>query len=272
MTIPTDLPPQAGGPPAGVPCWIDLLTSDADTSRAFYCDLFGWTAGEASAEFGGYFMFFRDGEPVAGAMPGQPGVDVMTQWGIYLRVDDARKPLDSAVAAGAQLRQPAVDIADLGTSAVIDDPGGARIGLWQVNTFPGFGSVRAQPGAAAWAELHTRNYDEAIAFYRDVFGWDVHTAGDTPEFRYSTLGPSDNAYGGIMDAAGFLPPDSPAQWSVYFGAGEVDARLERAVELGGSVIMPAEDTPYGRLATAADPTGAQFKLIGRTAAQQQAGN
>jgi hypothetical protein len=25
--------------------------------------------------------------------------------------------------------------------------------------------------------------------------------------------------------------------------------------------MPAEDTPYGRLAEAADPTGAHFKLV-----------
>jgi predicted enzyme related to lactoylglutathione lyase len=262
MTTPTDLP-------AGAPCWIDLLTSNVDRSRAFYCDLFGWTAGEGSAEFGGYFMFFRDGQPVAGAMPGQPGVDVLDQWGIYLRVDDAHKTLDAATAAGAQVRQPAVDIADLGTSAVIDDPNGARIGLWQVDTFPGFGGVRAAEGVPAWAELHTRNYDDAVAFYRDVFGWDVHTAADTPEFRYSTLGPDHKAQGGIMDAAGFLPADSPAVWSVYFGAGEdVDARLARAVELGGSVLMPAEDTPYGRLATAVDPTGAQFKLIGRTAAQR----
>jgi predicted enzyme related to lactoylglutathione lyase len=213
-------------------------------------------------------MFFREWQPVAGAMPGQPGVDVMDQWGIYLRVDDAHKALDAAVSAGAHVRQPAVDIADLGTSAVIDDPGGARIGLWQVNTFGGFGGVREGAGMPAWAELHTRNYDQAIAFYRDVFGWDVHSAGDTPEFRYSTLGPGDNAYGGIMDAAAFLPPDAPARWSVYFGAGDVDTRLACAVELGGSVVTPAEDTPYGRLATATDPNGAQFKLIGRTAAQR----
>jgi predicted enzyme related to lactoylglutathione lyase len=259
--------------PAGVPCWIDLLTSDAERSRDFYCGLFDWTAGEPSDEFGGYFMFFNDGQPVAGAMTGPPGADVVDQWGIYLRVDDVHKTLDAALAAGSTVRAPAVQIADLGTSAVIADPNGAQIGLWQVDTFPGFGSVREQTGAAAWAELHTRNYDDAVAFYRDVFGWDVHTAGDTPEFRYSTLGPADNAYGGIMDAAGFLPPDAPAMWSVYFGAGDdVDARLARAVELGGSVVMPAEDTPYGRLATATDPTGAQFKLIGRTAAQRQAGN
>ena len=33
------------------------------------------------------------------------------------------------------------------------------------------------------------------------------------------------------------------------------------VALGGEVLMGAEETPYGRLATAADPTGAVFKLV-----------
>jgi hypothetical protein len=49
---------------------------------------------------------------------------------------------------------------------------------------------------------------------------------------------------------------------VYFRTDDADASIARARELGGSVIQPAEDTPYGRLATLADPTGAAFKLIG----------
>ena len=39
------------------------------------------------------------------------------------------------------------------------------------------------------------------------------------------------------------------------------ASLAKVVELGGSVTQPAEDTPYGRLAGAVDPTGAPFKLM-----------
>ena len=35
----------------------------------------------------------------------------------------------------------------------------------------------------------------------------------------------------------------------------------KTIELGGAVVAPAEDTPYGRLATATDATGAQFKLV-----------
>ncbi|MDQ6614274.1 MAG: VOC family protein, partial [Actinomycetota bacterium] len=30
--------------PIGAPCWVDLMTSDTERSRAFYCELFGWTA------------------------------------------------------------------------------------------------------------------------------------------------------------------------------------------------------------------------------------
>jgi predicted enzyme related to lactoylglutathione lyase len=43
---------------------------------------------------------------------------------------------------------------------------------------------------------------------------------------------------------------------------DTDAALARIGELGGATVMPAEDTPHGRLATASDPTGALFKLVG----------
>lgn len=52
--------------PNGAPCWIDLLTSGSEGATRFYTELFGWTAGEGSPEFGGYFMFMKDGVPVAG--------------------------------------------------------------------------------------------------------------------------------------------------------------------------------------------------------------
>ncbi|MGI8760392.1 MAG: VOC family protein [Jatrophihabitantaceae bacterium] len=247
--------------PAGAPCWIDLLSSDTQRIREFYGSLFGWTAGEASPEFGGYFMFFKDGVPVAGAMGRMPGMDLPDQWGIYLAVEDARKSVEAALASGASLRDQVMDVADLGTSAVIEDPGGATIGLWQAKSFGGFG-VSAQDGTPGWFELHTRSYEQAVAFYRDVLGWDTHTQSDTPEFRYTTLGADQHARAGIMDASGMLPPETPSHWSVYFAADDTDATLARATELGASVVRPAEDTPYGRLAVAADPTGAQFKLVG----------
>ncbi|MDQ2754168.1 MAG: hypothetical protein M3R71_01315 [Actinomycetota bacterium] len=58
-----------------------------------------------------------------------------------------------------------------------------------------------------------------------------------------------------------LPEGSGGQWSIYFGTENTDASLVKVTELGGSIVLPAEDTPYGRLAEVADPTGAHFKLV-----------
>jgi predicted enzyme related to lactoylglutathione lyase len=64
-----------------------------------------------------------------------------------------------------------------------------------------------------------------------------------------------------MDASGFLPDGAPASWNVYFSTDDADKTLAQVTELGGSIVIPAEDTPYGRLATATDPTGAVFRIV-----------
>lgn len=245
--------------PIGAPCWVDLMTSDAERSRAFYSELFGWTAEEPNPEFGGYFNFAKDGVRVAGGMPNQQA-GMPDVWSVYLATDDAAKTLELAAANGGQVLVQAMPVADLGIMGFVTDSGGAHIGLWQPGLHKGFGNV-AEAGAPSWFELHTRDYAAAVDFYRNVFHWDTNVEGDTPEFRYTTMKHGEDRYAGVMDASGFLPEGVPAHWAVYFGVDDADAALAKIVALGGSIVMPAEDTPYGRLATAADPTGAQFKLV-----------
>ncbi|GEL16708.1 VOC family protein [Pseudonocardia asaccharolytica] len=247
--------------PVGAPCWVDLTSSDVGRSRAFYCELFGWTAEEPAEKFGGYFSFLKDGILVAGCMARQPGEQAPDLWSVYLATDDARKTLEAAASSGGEVHVDAMPVGDLGTMALITDVGGAWIGLWQPGRHQGF-RVLDEPGAPSWFELHTRAYEATIGFYRNVFGWDTHAVSDTPEFRYTTLRQGESWLAGIMDASGTLPEGVPAHWSVYFGVDDTDAALAKAVELGGSIVVPAQDTPYGRLAAAIDPTGAQFKLVG----------
>jgi hypothetical protein len=64
-----------------------------------------------------------------------------------------------------------------------------------------------------------------------------------------------------MDASGFLPDGAPASWNIYFSVEDADKALGQVEQLGGGVVIPAEDTPYGRLATATDPTGAVFRIV-----------
>ncbi|MGI8985124.1 MAG: VOC family protein [Acidimicrobiales bacterium] len=252
--------PTRESAPNGAPCWVDLMTSDVGRARDFYTQLLGWTAGDADEAFGGYFMFSKDGVAVAGGGPVMPGAGAADIWSIYLATDDAEKTVEAASANGAQVVAPAMAVGDLGTMAVVVDPTGAAIGMWQPNSFHGMGVI-AEPGAPAWFELFTRDFQDATSFYRTVFGWDVRSMDDTDEFRYSTANDGDTMLAGVMDASRFLPEGVPAHWSVYFAVDDTDAAVARVTELGGSISQPAQDTPYGRMAAGADPMGANFKLI-----------
>jgi predicted enzyme related to lactoylglutathione lyase len=248
--------------PAGAPTWIDLLTCDPERARQFYPGLFGWTAGEASPEFGGYFMFFAGGQPVAGCMPNRPDSGVADCWTVYLATDNVKALTERALARGGALREGPIDIADLGTEAVLTDAAGARIGAWQAGQFAGFAEQPAEAGRPAYFELLTRDYPGALGFYADVFGWEGTVMGDSPEFRLTALVDGEQTLAGIMDASAFLEAGQPDQWVVYVRVADTDAALAAVTRLGGAVVDPAVDTPYGRLAVVTDPAGARFKLVG----------
>jgi len=250
--------PARENAPLGSPIWVDLMTSDTDGARSFYGELFGWECAEPNADFGGYANFSKDGDLMGGLMAKQEEA-MPDVWTIYLEVADAEKTVAQATDRGLGVIVPAMAVGDLGTMAVVIDPSGAAIGMWQPGTHTGFGRWM-EDGTPGWFELHTRGYDEVIPFYQDVFGWETNTEGDGPDFRYTTEVVGETQYAGIMDASGFLPEGVPSNWSVYFHVDDVDAAIAKVVELGGAVVMPAEDTPYGRLATVTDPTGALFRL------------
>ena len=247
--------------PSGAPCWTDLWTSDVEASRAFYAGLFGWEAQEANPEFGGYFLFTRDGAPIAGAMGDMGDMKANDRWQIYLATDDADATAKAAEASGGQIISPPMAVADLGTQVILVDPTGANVGAWQPATFPGFVAWK-EFGAPDWFELLTRDHAKAVEFYRSVFDWQTRTEADTDEFRYTVMiDPSgEGELAGIMDASAFLPEGVPGSWSVYWSVDDVATSVARVKELGGGVQRDTEETPYGTIATVTDPAGAPFKL------------
>ena len=243
---------------AGSPIWLELLTSDAAKSIAFYDTLFGWSAEQMGPDFGNYINFARNGTRVTGGMhnPGDGHPDV---WAVYLQTDNAEQTAADAAAHGGAVIVPAMPVMELGIMAVMTDAGKAAIGAWQPGTHTGY-ATHGEPGAPAWFELMTRDFAAAIAFYTDVFKWKTTTMSDTDEFRYATLGEGATAAAGVMDASGLLPEGVPAHWAVYFEVADTDAACTKIVDLGGTVLDAPQDTPFGRNATVADPTGAMFKI------------
>ena len=246
--------------PPGAPCWADLWTTDVPGSRRFYSLLFGWEALEPSPEFGGYWMFARSGAPTAGGMGSMGDMAANDTWKPYFCTRDIEASLHKAEASGATVHAGAMPVADLGVQAVLADPAGAVFGLWQAGSFEGF-RILGEAASPSWFELHTREHAEEVAFYRDLFGYEITPVGDSDQFRYCTFRSpgSKEDLGGIMDSSAW-PQAGGDHWDIYWHVDDAAASAARVEELGGSILQGPDPSPYGVLVLCADPAGAQFKL------------
>jgi uncharacterized protein len=246
----------------GAPCWMELSTSDGEKAEAFYGDLFGWSAFDTGADFGHYTIMSKGEDRIAGMMPKGDGEQGLPDaWTIYFAVDDARVTAEAARSAGGQVVFDPMEVRDQGTMAVLTDPAGAFFGLWQPNVHTGF-DINNEHGAPAWFELLTHDFAGAGDFYGTTLGVELADAdfgAGGPAYKTINVGGEERA--GIMDAANVLPEGVPSNWLIYFGVDDTDAAALKAVELGGSVLAPAADTPHGRFALLGDPTGAAFAVI-----------
>lgn len=245
--------------PLGAPTWIDLATSDLARAREFYGAVFGWTFEDSGAEYGGYVTALVDGRPVAGLMANDPQWNAPDGWTTYLHTADIDATIEAVVAAGGASCSGAMDVPAKGRMAMVGDRARGMLGLWQPGGHTGF-EVVGVAGTPVWHQLTTRDYANAIDFYRSVFGWEMKVEADSPEFRYSNAIFGGEPLLGVMDGDNMLPAGTPSTWSAFLGAEDVDKTVEVITANGGTVIRAAEDTPYGRLAAVTDPTGAAFNL------------
>ncbi|MEX0172071.1 VOC family protein [Streptomyces sp. LMG1-1-1.1] len=249
----------------GTPCWIDLMAPDQQAAIDFYCDLFGWQGEVGPEETGGYAVCTLKGRPVAGIMkamnPDGTVPDLMppTMWTTYLSTDDIESTVKSVTEAHGTVMMGPADVMDLGRMAVIADPAGAVVGLWQAGTFGGAGIVN-EHGALIWNELVTGDLPAASAFYSAILPVSTARSEMPGGEGYVEFKVAGRAVGGMMDLAA-MPPGVPPHWQPYFHVDSVDDIQAAAVRAGASVLAPAFDMAAGRMAVLADPQGGAFSLI-----------
>jgi hypothetical protein len=245
----------------GVPSWVDLSTPDIAKASEFYSALFGWNVPPGPPEAGGYAIAELRGRPVAGIGPQMnPGPPV---WATYVNVDDADAVVAKAGAAGGTPFMEPMDVMDVGRMAFFADPQGAAIGVWQPKSHAGAGIVN-EPGTLTWNELVTTDTDAAASFYGAVFGWGAITHGEGVG-AYTEFQVDGRSIAGMMAKTPEMPAEMPAYWGVYFSVAGADATVQRAGELGATVMMPPRDIEPGRFAILIDPTGAIFSILEPTA-------
>ena len=245
--------------PAGTPSWVDVSVDDVPKAVAFYEALFGWDIQVGGPEVGGYAIAHKDGQIVAGIGPKMGPAEAPAAWTTYLATDDADETAAKIKGAGGQLLAEPMDVMEEGRMAIAMDPSGAAFGIWQGEHTTGIG-VANEPGTLTWNEDMSRDFEGSKAFYHDVFGYDYQDmSGDG--FKYAMLMLDGHEVGGIGEYPEGTPAEVPAAWGAYFMVEDTDAAMAKAVELGGSVVRPAADTPYGRMGTVTDDHGAVFSVM-----------
>lgn len=252
--------------PNGLFGWADLVTTDVDAAKAFYGGLFGWDFEDIPTPMGSsYTMCSLDGATVAGIGPQPPGMaeqGVPSMWNSYVLVEDLDATCAAVSAAGGAVVMPAMDVMTAGRMAMVADPSGAVVGLWQPVDHQG-ADVFNIAGALTWNELETRDLDAALPFYTELFGW-TFDDGESPGYnviQLATKEGDDKSNGGAMVMPEGVPDESPNFWAVYFAVDECEQAVDKAVGLGGINVVPTMAIGPGKFAGIQDPTGG-FVFLG----------
>jgi uncharacterized protein len=106
------------------------------------------------------------------------------------------------------------------------------------------------PHPVIHAEIRSKNPDATREFFADLFGWKVASEGAFPGYTFIDTGVEGGTYVAIS-------PRQTAEDEVLFfvGVEDVAATLAKAVELGGSIIQPAQTVPGTSFGVFADAQG-----------------
>ena len=244
--------------PQGTFSWLDLSTDDHEGAKRFYSELFGWEIEDMPAgDDMTYSMARIDGKDVAAVFKGDGTLPV--HWNSYVTVDDLDAWPEKVKAAGGEVMAEPFDVMDAGRMAVIQDPTGAFLNLWEAKENIGAGLVNV-PGALTWNDLNTSDPEKAMEFYGELFGWDFQKVPDDAT-EYWVIMNGGRSNGGVRPIDNSQPGEVPAHWLPYFACSDVEEARAKVEALGGRTFFGPMQVPQGSFAVVGDPQGGAFALF-----------
>lgn len=111
--------------------YLELHSNDAGRAKAFYAELFGWKTSDVPVPGLGHYTEIDTQEgPPAGLMP-QQQAGAQSAWLPYVAVPKLDEAVARAQKLGGQLLTPRAEVKDVGWFAVVKDPSGASLGLFE---------------------------------------------------------------------------------------------------------------------------------------------
>lgn len=243
--------------------WYELITTDVAGAKAFYTDVVGWGAQDASTSALAYTLFTSEGAPVGGLMDLPEDARKMgatPRWMGYVDVSDVDATADRIKRLGGAVYVPPTD-SNIGRISVVADPQTTTFGLIKgLKPDQGRPADLDKPGRVGWHELLAADWEKAFAFYGELFGWQKMGANSDPVDTYQLFSVGGETIGGMFTKR---PEDPVPFWLFYFNVADIDVATERVKTGGGQVFKGPLELPSGSwIARCRDPQGGAFALQG----------
>jgi predicted enzyme related to lactoylglutathione lyase len=184
------------------------------------------------------------------------------RWIGYVGVDDVDAAADRIKRLGGAVLFPPTDIPDIGRLAVVADPQSATLGLFKwLKPGQQQPAELAKPGRVGWHELLAANWEKALAFYSELFGWQKGIVEIDAMGTYQLFSAGGRMIGGMFTKP---PMVQVPFWLYYFDVDDIDAAAKRVMAGGGHILEGLVEGPGARwIARCTDPQGAVFALTGK---------
>jgi predicted enzyme related to lactoylglutathione lyase len=244
--------------------WYELMTTDVAAARAFYANVVGWDARDASTPDLAYTLFTAGKASVRGLMELPEATRKMggtPRWIGYVGVSDVDVAAGRIRRLGGAVYVPPTD-SNIGRIAIVADPQTTTLALVK-----GLKPARREPaelgkaGHVGWHELLAADWDKAFAFYGELFGWQKAEVEIGPNGTYQPFCSDGLTIGGMVTKSATEPLP---YWLFYFNVGDIEAAAERVKSGGGRIFEgPLEVAGGTWIARCIDPQGAFFALQGK---------
>lgn len=251
--------------------WYELMTTDMAAAAAFYCDIVGWDAKDASTPNLAYTLLTAGRTSVCGLMElPEEGrkAGAWPRWMGYVGVNDIELTVNQIRRLGGSVYVPPTDT-NIGLVSIVADPQTATFALVKGQKLGRQPVELGKPRRVGWHELLAADWEKAFPFYNEIFGWQKADAEISQADTYQLFSAGGLTMGGMFTKR---PAQPLPFWLLYFNVDDIDAATERVKVGGGRILEGPLELPGGScIVRCADPQGAMFALQGKRSQVPQIG-
>jgi predicted enzyme related to lactoylglutathione lyase len=245
--------------------WYELISPDPDGAKKFYSPITGWGTQAFDKD---YTMWTTGGAPFAGLYRLSPEMrqqGIPPHWMPYVEANNVDETVRLASSLGGKAFVGPQDIPNVGRFALIQDPQGARFGVYKASGPSRSWDGTPTLGRMSWHELMTTDSQKAFEFYRKLFGWDKTSEMDMGGGNMYRMFGKGQPFGGMFNR----PPEManmPPFWLPYIFVKDTKKAVDAASKSGAFIQRPPMEVPGGgTIAIIGDPQGAAIAFHSATA-------